>query len=118
MSIAYGGQKVTFADGSSISSGYTGFKNRIINGAMVIDQRNSGGSISFAAGPAGVYTLDRWSFGYSQNSKITAQQNQGSVTPPAGYINYLGFTSQSAYSVGVSDYFLLTQPFHLEIIPD
>ena len=33
-----------------------GFKNRIINGAMVIDQRNAGASVT----PAGTYTLDRW----------------------------------------------------------
>lgn len=87
-----------------------GFRNRIINGGMVIDQRNAGAALSFTSGPAATYTLDRWSFGYSQNSKITAQQNQGAVTPPTGFSNYFGFTSASSYSVGSSDYFLLTQP--------
>ena len=80
-----------------------GFKNRIINGAMVIDQRNAGAQVTNTAGS--VYTLDRWVMYGSQASKFTLQQNQGSVTPPVGFTNYLGCTSSSAYSVGASDYF-------------
>jgi hypothetical protein len=80
-------------------------KNRIINGAMVIDQRNAGASISNPSG----YTLDRWNFSASQASKFTAQQNQGSVTPPTGFSNYLGLTSSSAYSIVAGDYFQLYQ---------
>ena len=73
---------------------YTGFKNRIINGAMVIDQRNAGASVT----PAGVetYTVDRFSYIGTQASKFTFQQNAGSVTPPTGFKNYLGFTVASA----------------------
>jgi hypothetical protein len=81
---------------------YTGFKNRIINGAMVIDQRNAGASVTPTNGQ---YTLDRWgcyAFG-SATSKYTVQQNAGSVTPPAGFRNYLGVTSTSAYSVAAGD---------------
>jgi len=80
-----------------------GFRNRIINGAMVIDQRNAGAQVTNTAGS--VYTLDRWVMYGSQASKFTLQQNQGSVTPPVGFTNYLGCTSSSAYSVGASDYF-------------
>jgi hypothetical protein len=80
-------------------------KNRIINGAMVIDQRNAGASISNPSG----YTLDRWNFSVSQASKFTAQQNQGSATPPTGFSNYLGLTSSSAYSIVAGDYFQLYQ---------
>jgi len=80
-------------------------KNRIINGAMVIDQRNAG-----ASGTASGYTVDRWTYQPSQASKGTWQQNAGSVTPPAGFTNYLGFTSSSAYTVGSSEFFLLQQP--------
>ena len=83
-----------------------GFKNRIINGAMVIDQRNAGASVTPTTG---TYTVDRWRIYASQTSKLTAQQNAGSVTPPAGYANYLGMTSSSAYSVISSDLFLLQQ---------
>lgn len=81
-------------------------KNRIINGAMVIDQRNAGAAVTPTAG---TYTLDRWQFDLTQASKFTAQRNAGSVTPPAGFTNYLGMTSSSAYSVVSSDYFRLIQ---------
>jgi hypothetical protein len=84
----------------------TGFKNRIINGAMVIDQRNAGASFT----PTDqTYSLDRWKCRVSQASKYTVQQNAGSVTPPAGFKNYLGVTSSSAYSIGANDYFSISQ---------
>ena len=83
-----------------------GFKNRIINGAMVIDQRNAGASVT---GNNTVYTLDRWVASASQTSKFTVQQNAGSVTPPAGFIKYLGITSSSAYSVASGDLFGIQQ---------
>jgi len=86
-----------------------GFKNRIINGNMVIDQRNAGASVATTTTAAYTYTLDRWFYIAAQASKFTVQQNAGSVTPPAGFINYLGCTSTSAYSVGASDYFLIGQ---------
>jgi hypothetical protein len=82
------------------------FRNRIINGAMVLDQRNAGASVTPANN---TYTLDRWQGGVSQASKFTIQQNAGAVTPPAGFTNYLGATSSSAYSVGASDYFFIRQ---------
>lgn len=90
----------------STQSQYTGFKNRIINGAMVIDQRNGGASITPTDGQ---YSLDRYKFRVSQASKLTAQQNAGSVTPPAGFTNYLGVTSSSAYSIVSGDYFIIVQ---------
>jgi len=83
-----------------------GFKNRIINGAMVLDQRNAGASVT----PNNVYTLDRWNAVNSQTSKFTIQQNAGSVTPPVGFSNYLGITSSSAYSITSADYFGIYQP--------
>ena len=87
----------------------TGFKNRIINGAMVIDQRNAGASVTITNTGATTYTLDRW-FAYgSVASKFSVQQNAGSVTPPSGFSNYLGCTSASAYSVGAGDVFLIGQ---------
>jgi hypothetical protein len=86
-----------------------GFRNRIINGAMVIDQRNAGASVTITNTGAGTYVLDRWSAYGAQASKFSAQQNAGSVTPPAGYKNYLGVTSLSAYSVVASDFFMVSQ---------
>jgi hypothetical protein len=86
---------------------YYSFKNRIINGAMVIDQRNAGASVTGST--SNPYSVDRWQIVSSQNSKYTAQQNAGSVTPPAGFTNYLGITSSSAYSVLTADYFAVQQ---------
>ena len=84
-----------------------GFKNRIINGAMVIDQRNAGASVTINSDQ---YTLDRWKAFQSATGKFSVQQDAGAVTPPAGFTDYLGVTSLSAYSVSSSDYFLLNQP--------
>ena len=94
--------------GVSLGAGNaTVFKNRIINGDMRIDQRNAGASVS--ADGTTVYTLDRWSAAYSQNNKYTIQQNAGAVTPPVGFVNYLGCTSSAATTVGASDYYLMLQ---------
>jgi len=82
------------------------FRNRIINGAQVIDQRNAGASVTPTNNQ---FLTDRWIAFLTQASKYTAQQNAGSVTPPVGFTNYLGITSSSAYSVVSSDYFALTQ---------
>jgi hypothetical protein len=83
-----------------------GFKNRIINGGMVIDQRNAGASVT----PAGdTYLVDRFAYFASQVSKFTWQQNKGSVTPPVGFTNYLGGSVASAVTIGSSDYFGLFQ---------
>jgi hypothetical protein len=79
-----------------------GFKNRIINGGCVIDQRNAGASYSAVDS---TYCLDRWKLasydGSAQTGKFTVQQNAGSVTTPAGFTNYLGITS-STVTVGSS----------------
>jgi hypothetical protein len=90
------------AQGSSF-----GFRNRIINGAMVIDQRNAGGSVTPASG---AYTVDRWTYGASQASKCTVQQNAGNLSTPPGYTNYLGIVVGTAVSsIGATDYFQIAQ---------
>jgi hypothetical protein len=99
---------VTFNDASlqgAAASPYV-LKNRIINGDMVIDQRNAGASITLTNG----YSLDRWQTQSSPASKATIQQNAGAVTPPVGFVNYAGITSTSAYSVAAGDYFNISQP--------
>jgi len=82
-------------------------KNRIINGAMVIDQRNAGALVNPMADST--YYLDRWRASSSQTSKLSIGQNAGSVTPPAGFTNYMGFTSLSAYSITSGDIFGIAQ---------
>lgn len=98
---------LTFFQPSQVDSTFNGYlRNRIINGAMMIDQRNAGASVT----PNNQYTLDRWQFLNSQTGKFTLQQNAGGVTPVAGFTNYLGVTSTSAYSVLSTDYFVISQP--------
>jgi len=102
---------VTFNDSSlqgAAASPYV-LKNRIINGDMVIDQRNAGASTTPTGSGSGTYTLDRWCYQAAQTGKATVQQNAGAVTPPTGFTNYAGITSTSAYSVVTGDYFHLYQ---------
>lgn len=95
------------SNGAVFSPSSSLFKNRIINGAMVIDQRRAGASVTPTS--TNTYTLDRWSTLLSVTSKFSVQQNAGSVTPPAGFTNYLGITSLSAYTVLTGDYFSTVQ---------
>ena len=99
---------LTYSDSTiqtSAASPYV-LKNRIINGDMRIDQRNAGASTTPSTD---VYTVDRWKYETSIASKFTIQQNKGSVTPPVGFTNYLGFTTSTAYTVGSGDYFFCEQ---------
>lgn len=89
------------------TSGRGFMRNRIINGDMRIDQRNAGASIANTT--SNLYSVDRWAIFGSVATKFTAQQNAGSVTPPAGYTHYLGITSSSAYVVGASESFAVRQ---------
>jgi len=106
MTIAISGTNGITLDGQFNSASSMGFKNRILNGAMVIDQRNAGASVTPSAG---TYTLDRYAFTVTAASKLTCQQNAGSITPPVGFKNYLGITSSSAYSIGSGDLFQVYQ---------
>ena len=101
---------ITDSNGSVFSPSSSLFKNRLINGDMRIDQRNAGASVTATVTSARTYLLDRWGYFSTQASKFTSQQNAASVTPPAGFTNYLGITSSSAYSPISSDIILLQQP--------
>jgi len=103
--ILNGTDGVTFNDASlqgAAASPYV-LKNRIINGAMMIDQRNAGASVTITTN--GTYTLDRWISVAGASSKYSVQQNAGSVTPPAGFTKYLGVTSLSALATSSGDYY-------------
>jgi len=100
---------ITFPDGSlqTAAASPLVLRNRIINGDMRIDQRNAGASTTPSA--SNTYNLDRWVTEFSQVSKLTVQQNYGSVTPPAGFTNYLGIKVAATATVGAGDYFVLEQ---------
>jgi hypothetical protein len=80
------------------------FKNRIINGAMVIDQRNAGASVTQTT--SSLYPVDRFAIYGSVTSKFTGQQ---SSTAPTGFNNSLLLTSSSAYTVGSAETYFLDQ---------
>ena len=92
------------------------FRNRIINGAMMIDQRNAGAEVNPAV--SGTYYLDRWQAASGAASKFKIGRNAGSATPPAGFVNYLGCTSLSAYSVGASEAFQVRQVIEANNVAD
>jgi hypothetical protein len=68
---------------------YTGFKNRIINGAQVIDQRNAGAVVTPASETV-TFITDRFYFIRSITTSPTLQQ---STDAPAGFTNSLLFTN-------------------------
>jgi hypothetical protein len=86
------------------------FKNRIINGDMRIDQRASGASSTPTN--SGYYTVDRWYFGNTlsgSGAPLKIGQNLNSVTPPAGYSNYLGLQVNTTYTPGSTDRTFIAQ---------
>ena len=89
------------------SGAFAGNRNKIINGAMLVDQRKAGTSVTPT--DPGYQSLDRYYLSLSSSSKFSIQQNAGSVTPPVGFSKYLGITSLSAFAVGTSEYFQLQQ---------
>ena len=95
------GGNVSFGGTAAMSSSF--LRNRIINGNMVIDQRNAGVEVNPAVNQT--YYLDRWIAISSAASKFKIGQNAGAVTPPTGYTSYLGLTSLSAYTVGTGEVF-------------
>jgi hypothetical protein len=95
----------TLTTTGTVVMGSSFMRNRIINGAMVVDQRNVGASVA----ASGQYTLDRWVTATTVASKFNVQQNAGAVTPPVGFSNYLGVTSSSAYSILTGDILAFAQ---------
>jgi hypothetical protein len=94
--------RVNGSDVFNASSNF-GFKNRLINSAMVIDQRNAGASVTPTTG---TYTLDRWRAYQNVAGKFTVQQ---SSTAPAGFTNSTLITSTSAYTASGTDLFLFME---------
>jgi hypothetical protein len=97
MTLAVSGESITFNDSSVQNTAATGFgfKNRIINGAMVIDQRNAGASVS----TSGSYPVDRFVI----SNPTTSFTSQRSTTAPTGFKNSLLYTSVTGGAAGSTD---------------
>jgi len=93
--------------GTISASNDFGFKNRIINGGMQIDQRNAGASVTVGAA-GGYYPVDRFYGQASAASKFTLQRSTD-VPTGQGFLNSIVATSSSAYSLGAGDYFIIRQ---------
>ena len=112
--LAVGSDGDTIVADSSTSTGlrYNPFqaagKNRIINGAMIIDQRNAGAAVTVNAN-AVFYPVDRFNaVGETSDGVFTLQQSTS--TPPAGLINYVRATVTTAdASIGASQRYFFRQ---------
>jgi hypothetical protein len=88
------------------SGGYaSNFKNRIINGAMVIDQRNAGASVTPTNGQ---FSVDRWKYGSPAGSGVVSLQRVADA--PAGFINSLKCTVTTASTPSSGDTYTILQP--------
>ena len=85
MALTYDGTNgITFNDGSKIGSATSlGMRNKIINGAMTIDQRNAGATVAVSTN---TYVVDRWNnmILSSATGRYTAQR---SALAPSGFAN-------------------------------
>jgi hypothetical protein len=79
-----------------------GFRNRIINGDMRIDQRNKGAAV-IPLSSASFYACDRFSSVCTQSSKYSMQQIAAAAG--LGFSNWLNAVSLSAYAVIAADTF-------------
>lgn len=88
---ASGGNTATINSMTPTADSLQGFRNRIINGAMVIDQRNAGASVTLDG--SGVYPVDRWRCDEASDGGATGEQVQD---VPTGFVNSLKITTTTA----------------------
>jgi len=77
-------------------------KNRIINGGMVIDQRNAGSAVT----TDGAYPVDRFIVFEDTDGAYSAQRD---TNAPAGFINSLKWTTTTADTSIASQYAGISQ---------
>ena len=101
MLVVDGTSGVTFNDSSlqGAAASPFGLKNRIINGDMVIDQRNAGASVSNANG----FITDRWSLSKYDPTGGSYSGQQVSDAP-TGFKNSLKVTVTSSITQSADQY--------------
>lgn len=93
---------MTTAGTVAMSTPYA-MRNKIINGAFEIDQRNAGAAVTPTASQ---YLVDRWVSSISQASKLTFQQL---TTSGFGFKYYQRVLVAATATVGTNDYFGIQQ---------
>ena len=101
--MAYGvvnADKLSGSNGGSISPDSSVFRNRIINGAMVIDQRNAGAAVT----SSGSFAVDRWFFNNATDGTLSVQQSTD-VPSGSGFKYSLKMTATAGDgTIGASQY--------------
>lgn len=80
--------------------GGLGFRNRIINGDMRIDQRNEGTAVTHP-GSSNVYSLDRWVANATGAPRFSMQRV---ADAPAGFINSVKLTTTTSGTPASGDF--------------
>jgi len=75
---ASGGNTATINSMTPTADSLQGFRNRLINGSMVIDQRNAGAAVTVNG--AAPYTVDRWFAEDATDGAFTVQQDSSAPT--------------------------------------
>ena len=94
-SLIAGGLQVFNGD-ATVGLSTNGFKNRLINGDMRIDQRNAGASQTITAAAALAYSVDRW-YVFAAGANVTGQQT--TVSAQKRYI-FTGAASVTGIGIG------------------
>jgi hypothetical protein len=86
---ASGGNTATINSMTPTADSLQGFRNRIINGDMRIDQRNAGAAVTTSSS----FPVDRFSIQNSTDGAFSAQQDS---SVPAGFVNSVKITATTA----------------------
>jgi len=89
-----------------------GFRNRVINGDMRIDQRNAGAAVTIVRLANSVYATDRWSVfnGGTNNGNVTAERDGVSSPSGNGFVNSLKLTNVTGGAANAADNYSVFQP--------
>lgn len=97
----------------------TGFCNRIINGAMNIDQVNEGGSYTLPTNNTWTYVSDQWRAACLSSTANAVTVQNISTSPPTGLQKSLAITvGTGASSVGGTDYLVTWQQIEANDVSD
>lgn len=94
---------------AQVGSSLPGFRNKIINGDMRIDQRNSGAAVTYpgsVSAGAEMYALDRWLANSTGSPRFSMQR---STEAPPGFTNSLLITTTTAGTPASGDFCYFAQ---------